>query len=112
MTELPGIGPGLALRAPAAATPASPDRQTRGDASPSARIAAIRDAATAFEAAFLAEMLRHAGLGAPRESFGGGPGEDRFAGLLAREYAMALAGRGGLGLAERLRAALLGRAGS
>ena len=58
--------------------------------------------AEAFEAQFLAEMLQHAGFGAPRSAFGGGAGEDAFASLLVREHARLLAENGGIGLAERL----------
>ncbi|HRO10976.1 rod-binding protein [Amaricoccus sp.] len=63
---------------------------------------AASEAAQAFEAAFLAEMLRHSGLNAPSESFGGGAGEEAFASLLTDEYARLLAQRGGIGLAERI----------
>ena len=62
----------------------------------------LRAAAEAFEAQFLTEMLGHAGLGAPRSAFGGGPGEEAFASLLVREHAKLLVERGGIGLAERL----------
>lgn len=64
-------------------------------------------AARQLEGAFLAEMLGAAGLGAPRDSFGGGAGEAQFASLLrdmqAREYAEA----GGIGLAEAIYRSLL-----
>ena len=69
---------------------------------PAASEAELRAAAEAFEAQFLAEMLAHAGLGAPRRSFGGGAGEEAFASLLVREQARLMAERGGIGLAERL----------
>ena len=69
--------------------------------------AAIRAAAKEFEAVFLAEMLKHTGLGRPPESFGGGVGEAQFAPFLVREYASAIAERGGLGIAERIAAALI-----
>lgn len=75
------------------------------------REAAVRAAAEAFEASFLAEMLRHTGLAEPPEQFGGGPGEARFAGLLVREYAEALAARGGVGLGDRIARSLLARDG-
>ncbi len=67
---------------------------------------ALREAATALEAAFLAEMLRGAGLGAPRGAFGGGAGEEQFSSFLAEAHARALAERGGIGLAEALFRAL------
>jgi Rod binding domain-containing protein len=62
----------------------------------------LRVAAEAFETQFLAEMLGHAGLGATRAQFGGGPGEDAFASLLVHEQARLMTARGGIGLAERL----------
>lgn len=57
-------------------------------------------AARALETAFLAEMLRAAGTATPRDSFGGGIGEDQFASFLAEAQAKALMRQGGLGLAE------------
>ena len=44
--------------------------------------AKLRDAAQKLEATFLAEMLKSAGLGTPRDSFGGGKGEEQFASFL------------------------------
>ena len=70
----------------------------------------LRVAAEAFEAAFLAEMLTHAGLGRTPEAFGGGHGEDAFASLLVREQAQLLTARGGIGLADAIHAALAARA--
>ena len=84
---------------PRAPRPAAPDDD------------ALRAAARDFEAAFLAEMLTHAGLGRTPEAFGGGAGEDAFAGMLVRERAEALAARGGIGLAEAIFAALARREG-
>ena len=57
-------------------------------------------AAQSLEGAFLSEMLKTAGLGTPRDSFGGGAGEEPFAGMLADEYANGLASAGGVGLAK------------
>jgi len=59
-------------------------------------------AAQDLESAFLAEMLRTAGLGKPPEGFGGGIGEEQFASLLADEQARAFTARGGIGLAEHI----------
>ena len=56
---------------------------------------ALKAAATELEAAFLAEMLKSAGLGQAREAMGGGAGEAQFASLLATEHAKALAKAGG-----------------
>lgn len=70
---------------------------------------ALRAVAKEFEATFLAEMLKHSGLGEPRDAFGGGPGEAAFASMLTQEYATQLADRGGLGLADRIAAQLAAR---
>ncbi len=81
---------------------------TIGAAAPSAetRLApqhdVLREVARDLEAAFLAEMLKHAGFGASRESFGGGVGEEQMTSLLRAEHASALADRGGIGLAESI----------
>ena len=72
-------------------------------------ISALREVARELEASFLAEMLKQAGFGETRASFGGGPGEDQFASLLRAEHARALADRGGIGLAEALFHALVAR---
>lgn len=61
---------------------------------------AAETAARAFEAAFLAEMLKHAGLGEAPEGFGGGVGEDQFAGFLREAQARQMADAGGIGIAE------------
>ena len=53
-----------------------------------------------LEASFLAEMLKSAGFGEARQSFGGGAGEDHFSSFLVREYADATVEAGGIGLAE------------
>ncbi len=65
-------------------------------------------AAKDFEAVMISQMLaplfgsvRTPGLA------GGGPGEAVFAGLLNEEYAKAIAERGGFGLAESVKAALI-----
>jgi Rod binding domain-containing protein len=61
-----------------------------------------RAAAEAFEAAFLAEMLKYSGINANPAGFGGGAGEDAFASFLTQEYARLLAERGGIGIAEQV----------
>lgn len=66
----------------------------------------LRQAAVELEAAFLAEMLKSAGLGKSRESMGGGAGEDQFGSLLIRAQADHIAQSGGIGLAESLFQAL------
>lgn len=66
----------------------------------------LRKAAVDLEAAFLAEMLKAAGLGEARSGFGGGAGEDQFSSFLIAEHARAMAQAGGIGLAESLYHAL------
>jgi len=67
---------------------------------------ALEEAARAFEAAFLAEMLRHSGLGDTPDAMGGGAGEAPFAGLLVDAQARDMVRAGGIGLAEYLVTAL------
>ncbi len=69
----------------------------------------LRAAAQKLEATFLAEMLKSAGLGQPRDAFGGGSGEDQFSSFLRQAQAEAMAEAGGIGLAERLFEALKDR---
>lgn len=64
------------------------------------RTAALLATAQELEATFLAEMLGHAGLGAPSETFGGGHGEEQFTSFLKQEQARLIVQRGGIGLAE------------
>jgi peptidoglycan hydrolase FlgJ len=59
-----------------------------------------------LEASFLSIMLREAGVGAPRDVFGGGSGEEQFSSFLTDAYAAKIAERGGIGLAEALFTAL------
>ena len=81
------------------------------DATDPARRDSLRRSAEAFEAAFLAEMLRHAGLGRMPETFNGGAGEAAFSGTLIEEYARQIADQGGLGLADQIYRSLAARAG-
>ena len=66
----------------------------------------LMQAARELEASFLAEMLKSAGLGKTRDSFGGAAGEDQFSSLLVREQARTMAENGGIGLAQSLFEAL------
>ncbi|MEO1001325.1 MAG: rod-binding protein [Pseudomonadota bacterium] len=91
--SLPPITP------PPPAQPAGPDGSTR--------VEELRDVARALEASFLAEMLKTAGLGSTRESFGGGAGEEAFSSMLANEQARLFAETGGIGLAEHIFNALV-----
>ncbi|MFO7853681.1 MAG: flagellar biosynthesis protein FlgJ [Paracoccaceae bacterium] len=98
---MPFPPPMPATRRPTEVRPSEPD--------------SLQLAAVAFEAAFLAEMLSHTGLGQTPSGFGGGAGEEAFGSLLVREQARLLAESGVLGLADAIRASLakadLGRQG-
>lgn len=74
-----------------------------------AELDAIRHVAQQFEASFLAEMLKHTGMGEARESFGGGPGEAAFTHMLTEEYAQQMTRTGGVGLADQVYATLRAR---
>ena len=63
---------------------------------------ALRKAAAGMEGNFLAEMLKSAGLGKPRDQLGGGIGEDQFGSFLVTEQAKAMVKAGGIGLAEHI----------
>ena len=62
----------------------------------------LRDAAQKMEATFLAEMLKSAGVGTPRDAFGGGEGEEHFSSFLRDAQAEEMVKAGGIGLAEAL----------
>ncbi|MGO4917548.1 rod-binding protein [Pseudogemmobacter sp. W21_MBD1_M6] len=66
----------------------------------------LREAAEQLEVTFLSEMLKSAGLGKSRESFGGGAGEDQFGSFLRQAQAQEMVKSGGIGLAEKLFGAL------
>lgn len=70
---------------------------------------ALRHKSVELEATFLAEMLQFAGLDAQGDGFDGGIGEEQFASFLRQEQATLMAERGGIGLAESLFKALVGR---
>ena len=65
--------------------------------------AALRSSARALESAFLAEMLKSAGIGAET---GAGVAEQPFASFMADAYADALMARGGIGLASHIERSL------
>lgn len=67
-----------------------------------ARAQELRGVAKAFEASFLAEMLKDSGLGKSRAEFGGGAGEDAFASMMVDEQAKLMVERGGIGLSESI----------
>ena len=64
--------------------------------------AALRDAAEALEVRFISEMLKSAGFGEARESFGGGAGEEGFSSFLRDLQAEQIVKAGGFGLAEQI----------
>ncbi len=66
----------------------------------------LMEAAKKLEASFLAEMLKAAGLGKPREANGGGIGEEQFGSFLRQAQADAIVEKGGIGLAQSLFEAL------
>jgi flagellar protein FlgJ len=70
---------------------------------------AIRRSAEALETAFLAEMLKSAGVYKPSESMGGGEGEEQFTSFLADAQARAMVARGGIGLSDQIERSLLAR---
>lgn len=82
--------------------PALPLARPHPPAVATARDATLWTRAVQLEAAFLAEMLGHAGMGRLPDSFGGGAGEDQFASFLRTAQAESMAQRGGIGLAEHL----------
>lgn len=84
------------------AAPMVPGPAAIGPAADRREDSALRDAAEKLEATFLAEMLKAAGVGAPRESFGGGAGEEQFASFLRLAQAEEMVKSGGIGLAEAL----------
>lgn len=67
----------------------------------------LRALADKLESQFLAEMLKSAGVGKPRDAFGGGIGEDQFSTFLTQEYAEATVAAGGIGLSEAIYNALI-----
>ncbi|NGM44383.1 chemotaxis protein chel [Rhodobacter sp. SGA-6-6] len=76
------------------------------------RDTALMARAKELEAAFLAEMLGHAGMDAESDgTFGGGIGEEQFASFLRQQQARMLVERGGIGLAESLFRAMGGKDG-
>ncbi len=62
----------------------------------------LRKAAQQLESSFIAEMLKEAGVGKMRESFGGGAGEQGFASFLVSAQADKIVEAGGFGLADRI----------
>ena len=78
-------------------------------AQPAPPASPLRQSAEALETAFLAEMLKSAGIFEPSESMGGGAGEENFTSFLADAHARAMVARGGLGLADHIERSLIAR---
>lgn len=70
--------------------------------------ARIDRAAQEFEALVIAQLLApiFSSVETPGLA-GGGPGEKAFAGLLQEQYAKSIASRGGFGIADQVKAALI-----
>lgn len=90
----------------------SPDQRSVATPSRRENDDALFHVAKALEASFLAHMLTSAGLGRVPEWGGGGPGEEHFASFLVNEQARAMTEAGGIGLAERIFAAMTNESGS
>lgn len=88
MTDPIGIGPSVK----------GPDQTAR-----------LRQVANDLEATFLSEMLKSAGVGKSRETFGGGIGEDQFGSFLRDAQAKEMVRAGGIGLSETIFNALKDR---
>ncbi|MEM7745254.1 MAG: rod-binding protein [Pseudomonadota bacterium] len=97
---LPGVQPFTGTTRP---THPEPSAGPKSDAE-------LRSVALRFETAFVAEMLKHSGVGEMRDGFNGGAGEAAFSGLLTWEYAGEIAERGTMGIADKVYAALRERA--
>lgn len=78
---------------PGTASPLSETRNSHAE---------LRRISQQLEAAFLSEMLKHAGLGETPDAFGGGEGESQFSSLLRDVQAAQIAECGGIGLAESI----------
>jgi Rod binding domain-containing protein len=91
MTDISALSPAMKTNLP--------ERLSPGDQK-------LMDAAKKLEASFLAEMLKSAGFGKPREGLGGGAGEEQFGSFLREAQATAMVETGGIGLAQSLFEAL------
>lgn len=69
---------------------------------PQDQTARLRAVADDLEATFLSEMLKSAGVGKTRETFGGGIGEDQFGSFLRDAQAQEMVRAGGIGLSETI----------
>ena len=69
----------------------------------------LHNQASRLEAAFLSQMLAHAGLDRAAEGMGGGAGAAQFASFLRDAQAESMVQAGGIGLSEVLFRALVAR---
>jgi peptidoglycan hydrolase FlgJ len=69
----------------------------------------LHNQASRLEAAFLSQMLAHAGLDRAAEGMGGGAGAAQFASFLRDAQAESMVQAGGIGLSEALFRALVAR---
>ena len=99
----------MAARLPLQIKPVPPGSNFLAKAPASDEDRAMREAARAFEATYLSEMLKQSGVNSMPDAFGGGAGEGAFSSLLTGEYARLLTERGGIGLAEQIFEAIKGR---
>jgi len=81
---------------------ATPDK----DQTPKPASDSFRPLADKFEAAFLAEMLKHTGLGKSDGAFSGGHGAQAFNSFLIDAYAQDLAKTSSIGISKAVAASL------
>lgn len=79
-----------------------PDVSQGPPAAPTARDRQLMDKAKELETAFLAEMLKYAGMDDSGGGFFGSAGEGQFGSFLREAEAARMVEKGGIGLAETL----------
>jgi len=85
----------------------TPARSAEPAATPST-LGQIDEIAQEFEALVLAQLLAPIFAGVENNPLvGGGPGEDAFEAMLQEHYADAFAARGGVGIADQVKASLI-----
>ena len=71
----------------------------------------VMQVAHRFEAAFIAEMLRHTGVGKMQDGFNGGAGEAAFSNFLTQAYAEKVSQNGAFRLADKIYESMVARSG-
>ncbi len=96
-----------AIEQRAAAAPA-PAQATPAQSAAELQNARIEETAKEFEALIIAQLLQplFSSVETPGLA-GGGPGQEAFESLLQEQYASAIAERGGFGIADQVKAALI-----